>query len=88
MDSCWRVDSTMATLNEVNEVDEWNSEFKACLVEIMLGMVEVYSVKGSLDDSKKQGSYISSAMHGKYIKWDRHNQNYKITKKGIDYVSM
>lgn len=88
MDSYWRVDSTMATLNEVNEVDEWNSNFKACLIEIMLGITEVYSIKGSLDDSLKHGNFIASAMHGKYIKWDRPNQNYKITKKGIDYVSM
>ena len=71
-----------------NEVDEWNSNFKACLIEIMFGMAKGYSIKGSLEESLKHGNFISSAMHGKYIKWDNPTQNYKITKKGLDYVSM
>ena len=69
------------------EVSKRDIGFKSCLIQIMLGIAEVYSLKGSLDESIEHGGYIASAMHAKYIKWDRPKQTYAITKKGLNFLN-
>lgn len=69
-----------------NKVNEWDTGFNTCLMEVLMGMAKVYSLADSLDDSLKHGGYISSAMRGKYIKWDKLKQNYAITKKGLKFL--